>query len=226
MRRPRAGRLPSPASLVPDVAAGGGPVFQAVSARGSQGAEDGVVLLQPRRLLSLGLRFAALSADKTWDAQEAANVPAAHRGARHRRACRDCGADASPPVARSPRRPRSRRSTRRPAPPLVVPDVRNQAFVFAKGDTRGRRLRLARRRLRARLRGEHRRLPVSRSRHATLIDTGAPLVTLTLKRNGSYTEAGERPTRRRTRAPSCSPPTSPATRSARPIRPRRTECPP
>jgi hypothetical protein len=76
------------------------------------------------------------------------------------------------------------------APPLVVPDVRNQAFVFAKGALAdaGFAWRVA-----GSVHGYAANIVVSQSPAAGshLIDTGAPLVTLTLKRNGSYTEAGD-----------------------------------
>jgi hypothetical protein len=76
------------------------------------------------------------------------------------------------------------------APPLVVPDVRNQAFVFAKGALADAGFAW---RVVGSVHGYAANIVVSQSPAAGshLIDTGAPLVTLTLKRNGSYTEAGD-----------------------------------
>ena len=76
-----------------------------------------------------------------------------------------------------------------PPPPLLVPDVRNQAFVFAKGTLAdaGFAWRVA-----GSVRGYAANVVVSQSPAAGthVIDTGAPLITLTLKRNSSYTQAG------------------------------------
>jgi hypothetical protein len=75
-------------------------------------------------------------------------------------------------------------------PPLVVPDVRNQAFVFAKGslEDAGFAWRVA-----GSVHGYAPNTVVSQSPAAgtRVLDTGAPLITLTLKRNGSYSQAGE-----------------------------------
>jgi PASTA domain len=77
-----------------------------------------------------------------------------------------------------------------PAAPLVVPDVRNQAFVFAKGTLAdaGFAWRVA-----GSVQGFAANIVVGQSPAAGshVIDTGAPLVTLTLKRNGTYDQVGE-----------------------------------
>ncbi len=76
------------------------------------------------------------------------------------------------------------------APPLVVPDVRNQAFVFAKGTLgdAGFAWRVV-----GSVHGYAPNVVASQSPAAgsRVLDTGAPLVTLTLRRNGSYTEGGQ-----------------------------------
>ena len=53
-----------------------------------------------------------------------------------------------------------------PTPPIVVPDVEGPGLRLRQGRARGRRVRLARRRLRPRLCREHRRLAVPGGRHA------------------------------------------------------------
>jgi len=77
-----------------------------------------------------------------------------------------------------------------PAAPLVVPDVRNQAFVFAKGTLAdaGFAWRVA-----GSVRGYAANIVISQSPVAgtRVVDTGAPLIVLTLQRNGSYPQAGE-----------------------------------
>jgi hypothetical protein len=77
-----------------------------------------------------------------------------------------------------------------PAPPLVVPDVRNQAFVFAKSaladDGFAWRVSGSVQGYAANIVAGQSPLPGTR-----LIDTGSPLITLTLKRNASYKELGE-----------------------------------
>ncbi len=77
-----------------------------------------------------------------------------------------------------------------PPAPLFVPDVRNQAFVFAKGTLgdAGFAWRVA-----GSVHGYAPNVVVSQTPAAgtRIVDTGAPLVTLTLKRNGSYTESGQ-----------------------------------
>jgi hypothetical protein len=77
-----------------------------------------------------------------------------------------------------------------PVPPMIVPDVRNQAFVFAKGTLTdsGFAWRIA-----GSVKGYAANIVASQSPAAgtPVIDTGAPLITLTLKRNSSYTEAGD-----------------------------------
>jgi hypothetical protein len=76
-----------------------------------------------------------------------------------------------------------------PAPPMIVPDVRNQAFVFAKGTLTdsGFAWRIA-----GSVKGYAANIVASQSPAAgtPVIDTGAPLITLTLKRNSAYTESG------------------------------------
>ncbi|MEP6978223.1 MAG: PASTA domain-containing protein [Thermoleophilia bacterium] len=72
---------------------------------------------------------------------------------------------------------------------LVVPDVRNQAFVFAKGslEDNGFAWRVA-----GSVHGFAANTVAAQSPAAgvRVIDTGAPLVTVTLLRNGRYTEHG------------------------------------
>jgi hypothetical protein len=93
---------------------------------------------------------------------------------------------ASRPVGAAP----AATTTVAPPPPLVVPDVRNQAFVFAKGalEDAGFAWRVA-----GSVHGYAANTVVAQSPAAgtRVIDTGAPLITLTLKRNGSYEEAGQ-----------------------------------
>jgi hypothetical protein len=75
-------------------------------------------------------------------------------------------------------------------PPVVVPDVRGQAYVFAKGtlEESGFAWRVV-----GSVQGYASNVVVAQSPTpgAELVDTGAPLVTLTLKRNPSYRQAGE-----------------------------------
>ena len=77
-----------------------------------------------------------------------------------------------------------------PTPPIVVPDVEGQAFVFAKGalEDAGFAWHVV-----GSVHGYAANTVVSQSPAAgtRVIDTGAPLVTLTLKRNGSYGQIGE-----------------------------------
>jgi hypothetical protein len=81
-------------------------------------------------------------------------------------------------------------TTAAPAPPLVVPDVANQAFVFAKGalEDAGFAWRVL-----GSVHGYAANTVAIQSPAAgtRVLDTGAPLITLTLKRNGSYPQAGE-----------------------------------
>jgi PASTA domain len=76
------------------------------------------------------------------------------------------------------------------APPLVVPDVRGQAYVFAKGtlEESGFAWKVA-----GSAQGYPANMVVAQSPAAgmKLIDTGTPLITLTLRRNGSYPQNGE-----------------------------------
>jgi hypothetical protein len=73
---------------------------------------------------------------------------------------------------------------------IVVPDVRNQAFVFAKGalEDAGFAWKVA-----GSVHGYASNTVVSQSPEAgvKVIDTGAPAITLTLKRNGTYHEVGQ-----------------------------------
>jgi hypothetical protein len=73
---------------------------------------------------------------------------------------------------------------------LTVPDLRNQAFVFAKGQLQdgGFAWRVA-----GSVRGFASNTVVSQSPAAgtELVDTGAPLVTLTLARNSGYPQTGD-----------------------------------
>ena len=76
-----------------------------------------------------------------------------------------------------------------PAPPVIVPDVRNQAFVFAKGalEEAGFAWQVT-----GSVHGYSSNIVVSQSPAAgtALVDAGAPRITLTLKR-GPYAETGE-----------------------------------
>ena len=76
-----------------------------------------------------------------------------------------------------------------PAPPLIVPDVRNQAFVFAKGalEEAGFAWQVA-----GSVHGYSSNIVVSQSPAAgtRLVDAGAPRITVTLKR-GPYAQEGE-----------------------------------
>jgi len=76
-----------------------------------------------------------------------------------------------------------------PKPPLVVPNVAGQAFVFAKGALEDAGFAW---RVDGSVHGYAANTVVSQSPAAgsRLVDTGAPLVTLTLKRNGGYAQAG------------------------------------
>jgi hypothetical protein len=77
-----------------------------------------------------------------------------------------------------------------PIPPIVVPDVEGQAFVFAKGalEDAGFAWHVV-----GSVHGYAANTVVSQSPAAgtRVIDTGAPLITLTLKRNGSYGQIGD-----------------------------------
>jgi hypothetical protein len=77
-----------------------------------------------------------------------------------------------------------------PTPPIAVPDVEGQAFVFAKGalEDAGFAWHVV-----GSVHGYAANTVVSQSPAAgtRVIDTGAPLVTLTLKRNGSYGQTGD-----------------------------------
>jgi hypothetical protein len=75
-------------------------------------------------------------------------------------------------------------------PPLVVPDVRNQAFVFAKGTLEDSGFAWS---VAGSVHGYAANVVVSQSPAAgtRVVDSGSPLVTLTLRRNSSYAQAGE-----------------------------------
>jgi len=77
-----------------------------------------------------------------------------------------------------------------PVPPLVVPDVRNQAFVFAKGTLADAGFAW---RVNGSVHGYAANIVVSQSPAGgtRVVDTGAPLITLTLKRNSSYAQSGD-----------------------------------
>jgi hypothetical protein len=81
-------------------------------------------------------------------------------------------------------------TTAAPTPPLVVPDVRNQAFVFAKGslEDAGFAWRVV-----GSVHGYAANTVASQSPAAgtRVLDTGAPLITVTLKRNASYPQTGQ-----------------------------------
>ena len=74
-------------------------------------------------------------------------------------------------------------------PPLVVPDVRNQAFVFAKGalEDAGFAWRVA-----GSVHGYAANTVAAQSPAAgtRVLDTGAPLITVTLRRNSAYPQSG------------------------------------
>lgn len=75
-------------------------------------------------------------------------------------------------------------------PPVIVPDVRGQAYVFAKGtlEEAGFAWNVV-----GSVQGYAANVVVAQSPApgTQLVDTGSPLVTLTLKRNGSYAQVGE-----------------------------------
>jgi PASTA domain len=81
-------------------------------------------------------------------------------------------------------------TTTAPVAPLVVPDVTNQAFVFAKGTLEDAGFAW---RVTGAVHGFAANTVVSQSPPAgtELLDTGAPWVTLTLKRNAAYAPTGE-----------------------------------
>jgi hypothetical protein len=89
-----------------------------------------------------------------------------------------------------PSAPAAAPATTTPPPPLVVPDVRGQAYVFAKGtlEESGFAWRVV-----GSVQGYAANVVIAQSPVAgtPLVDTGTPLVTLTLKRNGSYKQVGE-----------------------------------
>jgi hypothetical protein len=75
-------------------------------------------------------------------------------------------------------------------PPLVVPDVRGQAYVFAKGtlEESGFAWRVT-----GSVKGYAANMVTAQSPAAgtELVDTGTPLITLTLKRNAGYPQVGD-----------------------------------
>src|SRR5438128_4251901 len=87
-------------------------------------------------------------------------------------------------------RPAASSAAATPAATIVVPDVRNQAFVFAKGSLEDAGLAW---RVAGSVRGYSANLVLSQSPEpgTKLLDTGAPLITLTLKRNSSYQQVGD-----------------------------------
>jgi hypothetical protein len=80
-------------------------------------------------------------------------------------------------------------TTAAPTPPLVVPDVRNQAFVFAKGSLEDAGFAW---RVLGSVHGYAANTVASQSPApgTRVLDTGAPLITITLKRNSSYPQSG------------------------------------
>jgi PASTA domain len=76
-----------------------------------------------------------------------------------------------------------------PTPPLVVPDVKNQAFVFAKGSLEDAGFAW---RVLGSVHGYAANTVAVQSPApgTRVLDTGAPLITLTLKRNSGYPQAG------------------------------------
>lgn len=80
-------------------------------------------------------------------------------------------------------------TTPAPSPPLVVPDVKGQAFVFAKGslEDAGFAWRVV-----GAVHGYAANTVAAQSPApgTKVLDTGAPLITLTLKRNAGYPQAG------------------------------------
>jgi hypothetical protein len=77
-----------------------------------------------------------------------------------------------------------------PTPPLIVPEVRNLAFVFAKGTLADAGFAWQ---VVGPVDGFAANIVGTQSPAAgtPVIDTGAPLITLTLRRNGSYKQLGE-----------------------------------
>jgi hypothetical protein len=76
-----------------------------------------------------------------------------------------------------------------PTPPLVVPDVKNQAFVFAKGSLEDAGFAW---RVLGSVHGYAANTVAAQSPApgTRVLDTGAPLITLTLKRNSGYSQVG------------------------------------
>ena len=90
-----------------------------------------------------------------------------------------------------PRAERAPTSARPAAPrPLVVPDVRHQAFVFAKGALQEAGFAW---RVKGRIHGFPANTVVAQSPvpGTRLVDTGAPRITLTLARTHGYPQVGE-----------------------------------
>jgi hypothetical protein len=81
-------------------------------------------------------------------------------------------------------------TTAAPTPPLVVPDVKNQAFVFAKSSLEDAGFAW---RVLGSVHGYSANTVAAQSPAAgtRVLDTGAPLITLTLKRNIAYPQSGE-----------------------------------
>ena len=135
-----------------------------------------------------GLRFRARFADNRGDGLLAACPSAPSGSFRAAGTRRDGGVDLR-------RRAPGQRHDGRvhdhplPTPPLVVPDVRNQAFVFAKGalEDAGFAWRVV-----GSVHGYAANTVVAQSPAAgtRVLDTGAPLITLTLHRNSAYPQSG------------------------------------
>jgi hypothetical protein len=89
-----------------------------------------------------------------------------------------------------PSAPTPTTTTAAPIPPVVVPDVRNQPFVFAKGMLEDAGLAW---KVIGRVQGLPGNLVVSQSPApgTRLVQTGSPLVTVTLKQVGKYAHSGE-----------------------------------
>ena len=77
-----------------------------------------------------------------------------------------------------------------PSPPLIVPDVRNQAFVFAKGtlEDAGFAWQVS-----GSVHGYPANVVVSQSPAAgtPVVNAGTPLITVTLRRNSAYSQTGD-----------------------------------
>ena len=81
-------------------------------------------------------------------------------------------------------------TTAAPTPPLVVPDVKNQAFVFAKSSLEDAGFAW---RVLGSVHGYSANTVAAQSPApgTRVLDTGAPLITLTLERNSAYPQSGQ-----------------------------------